>query len=314
MQETSADSFDADFQFMKEAGYDYVLHTKFRFRTATFYRRSKFALINEKHGDRTLTTLLSMRNDRPEGEGGGGGGEGEGAKGEGGEGGGGGSVFVVNCHLTGGPNPDKRLRQVHDTSEYIRKEMNKMLAAKSKPEAAAALAVVYCGDFNDEGYNAVKKLLCEGTVPANHMTKDGVVVTSKTKKQEIGNFIDAHELAYAAAARDRPATLICPNLDSHMVQENGELTPKLCEALRSCFNDLTGHKDSMSPEAMEEWLVRINGQQGRGSEFRSTNAILEQKRAADEEPVLSYDDFVQVYRGEIAQGKFWGVHHDLQVW
>jgi hypothetical protein len=89
VQETSADSFDADFQLMKEAGYDYVLHTKFRFRTATFYRRSKFALINEKHGDRTLTTLLSMRTDRPEGEGGGGGGEGEGAKGEGGEGGGG---------------------------------------------------------------------------------------------------------------------------------------------------------------------------------------------------------------------------------
>jgi hypothetical protein len=300
LQETSADSFDADFQFMKEAGYDYVLHTKFRFRTATFYRRSKFALINEKHGDRTLTTLLSMRKDRPEGVGGGGGEEG------------GGSVFVVNCHLTGGPNPDKRLRQVHDASEYIRKEMNKMLAAKSKPDAA--LAVVYCGDFNDEGCNAVKKLLCEGTVPAQHMTQDGVVVTSKNKKQEIGKFIDAHELAYGAAARDRPATIICPNLDSHMVHENGELTPKLREALRSCFNDLTGHKDSMSQEAMEEWLVRINGQLGRGSEFRSANAILEQKRAADEEPVLSYDDFVQVYRSEIGEGKFWGVHHDLQVW
>jgi hypothetical protein len=57
VQETSADSFDADFEFMKDAGYDHVLHTKFRFRTATFFRRTKFELKGEKHGDRVSMCL-----------------------------------------------------------------------------------------------------------------------------------------------------------------------------------------------------------------------------------------------------------------
>ena len=94
VQETSADSFDDDFAFMKDAGYDHVLHTKFRFRTATFFRRDKLELRAEKHGDRTLTTLLALKDD-----------ESDPAQAR--------SVFVVNCHLTGGPSPDKRMRQVH---------------------------------------------------------------------------------------------------------------------------------------------------------------------------------------------------------
>mmetsp|Transcript_6338 Transcript_6338/g.15327 ORF Transcript_6338/g.15327 Transcript_6338/m.15327 type:complete len:100 (+) Transcript_6338:1-300(+) len=36
-----------------------------------------------------------------------------------------------------------------------------------------------------------------------------------------------------------------------------------------------------------------------------------EKRAADP-PCLALSDFVQVYKEELAQGKFWGVDHDLR--
>jgi hypothetical protein len=137
--------------------------------------------------------------------------------------------------LAGGPSPDKRLRQVHDATEYIRKEMNKLQPAKSagggkkgakvdapaSASTAAALptpAVVICGDFNEEGSTAVKMLLCEGLVPADY-TQESIVITSKPKKQELGAFKDAHAEIYAASAipTSRPPTLICPNLVEHFL-------------------------------------------------------------------------------------------------
>ena len=176
VQETSADSFESDFEFMAEAGYDHVLHSKFRFRTATFFRRDKFELKSEKHGDRTLVTLLTLKRMSQE------------ATKDGER-----SLFVVNCHLTGGPNADKRLRQVHDACEFMRKEINKM--TNSKPTAKkgaqaegkgpevqvpAPTAVIICGDFNEEGDTGVKKLLTEGLVPANFST-EGLILTTKVR-------------------------------------------------------------------------------------------------------------------------------------
>ena len=176
VQETSADSFESDFEFMAEAGYDHVLHSKFRFRTATFFKRDKFELKSEKHGDRTLVTLLTLKRMSQE------------ATKDGER-----SLFVVNCHLTGGPNADKRLRQVHDACEFMRKEINKM--TNSKPTAKkgaqaegkgpevqvpAPTAVVICGDFNEEGDTGVKKLLTEGLVPAN-FSREGLILTTKVR-------------------------------------------------------------------------------------------------------------------------------------
>ena len=56
--------FDDDFDFMLDMGYDHVLHKKFRFRCATFYRREKFELDREAHKDRSLVTSLVRRGGR----------------------------------------------------------------------------------------------------------------------------------------------------------------------------------------------------------------------------------------------------------
>ncbi|CAN0358048.1 unnamed protein product, partial [Scytosiphon promiscuus] len=54
VQEASAETFEEDFDFMKTAGYDCVLHSKFRFRSATFFKTTRLELACEKHKDRVL--------------------------------------------------------------------------------------------------------------------------------------------------------------------------------------------------------------------------------------------------------------------
>ncbi|CAN0578042.1 unnamed protein product, partial [Ectocarpus sp. 12 AP-2014] len=74
--------------------YDHVLHTKFRFRSATFFKTSRLELASEKHKDRVLVTglrTLPPATSVPSGKGR--------------------LVMVVNCHLTGGPVPERRMRQ-----------------------------------------------------------------------------------------------------------------------------------------------------------------------------------------------------------
>ena len=44
IQEAAGDTFESDFDFMHEHGYASVLHRKFRFRCATFYRPELFTL------------------------------------------------------------------------------------------------------------------------------------------------------------------------------------------------------------------------------------------------------------------------------
>ena len=121
LQETSPESFESDWAFMAEAGYDCALLSKGRMRPATFWKRARWALCGadgepvavaadaaaaegekaegkaEKgadgvlHGDRTLTTIL-----RPLGAGGAPVAQ---------------PVWVINCHLTAGPEARRRLRQ-----------------------------------------------------------------------------------------------------------------------------------------------------------------------------------------------------------
>mmetsp|Transcript_26854 Transcript_26854/g.38543 ORF Transcript_26854/g.38543 Transcript_26854/m.38543 type:complete len:467 (+) Transcript_26854:267-1667(+) len=321
VQETSAESFDDDFNFLKEAGYNYVLHSKFRFRVATFFRKEKFILKCEKHGDRSLTTLLEFKDksdddiiqeqDR--------------------------SVFIVNVHLTGGPSPDKRVRQIHDATELIRKEINKRNAAmrlatggkkddnNNNNTTLLHPSVIICGDFNEEGDTAVNKLLCEGLVPAGCSDKYCRVVTTKLKKQELGLFRDAHDILYSTmnAGLKRPPTLICPNLVEHFVLEEATEpldggatqlipTPKLVKALKKAWEALTHGRNVMKHEEMKEWLVKINVQLGRGSEYRNALAVLEEKRRAGEAEVLTFDDYLGLYVRELHDGKFWGVDHDLR--
>lgn len=241
IQEADGSTFDADFDFMDSlGGYDRVLHRKFRFRCATFYKRDKFALEREAHKDRALVTTLRWL----------------------GSGSDAGSdacdsrvLHVVNCHLSGGAAPERRLRQVHDGLDQVRKwtsALEQDLAKKSggkrpSPKAVAeaerALAgyrdggVVVCGDFNSDGNTAVRRLLVEGSVTSDWREPQypTLRLTSSEKSQSFGRFVDAAELAWGGNVCDgdysnfhsdtgcvRPATYVVPNLASMLLLPIGE--------------------------------------------------------------------------------------------
>lgn len=116
--------------------------------------------------------------------------------------------MVINCHLTGGPAPERRMRQVLDGLDTARKEAAKLFAAeaaaaaplggKSKgnkkggggaggeqgkkggktggraaapPTPGTSAPVIVCGDFNSNGRTAVWELLTRGLVEASFREK-----------------------------------------------------------------------------------------------------------------------------------------------
>jgi hypothetical protein len=60
---------------------------------------------------------------------------------------------------------------------------------------------------------------------------------------------------------------------------------------------------------LQAWLTTINGVPTRGSESRSAAAA----REAHGGTALTRADFHRVYAEELAQGKFWGVEHDVRA-
>ena len=230
IQEADGDTFENDFLFMQDAGYDHVLHKKFRFRCATFFNRDKFALDQVAHKDRTLVTTLQCTSGQR-------------------------VLHVVNCHLSGGTAPERRLRQVSDGLGQIQKYINACendLAKQRKcnrpskklvQEAEKKLStyrhggIVVAGDFNSDGNTAVRKLLVEGCVEHDWREPQypNLSLTSKKREQPFGRFDDAHELAFGGNVCDgdygevnslsvdsRPATYVVPNLASLLLKPVGE--------------------------------------------------------------------------------------------
>jgi hypothetical protein len=152
--------------------------------------------------------------------------------------------------------------------------------------------------------------------------------------------------------RPPPATMVVSELISTMVQggsdaysENPTLSTEVVERLERIFARFsTNHVDDanesgvraavMNLENVERWLVAINGQIGRGSEFREAARLMGWNNGNHKTPgdsagdgddkagkaimlpiggSLSLEGFVQVYQDELKQGKFWGIAHDLAV-
>ena len=234
IQEAAGETFDDDFGFMRARGYASVLHRKFRFRCATFYRPEMFALEDVAHEDRTLVT--SFRPTRP-------------------------SVaertlYVANVHLSGGAAPERRLRQIHGATERIRKwsaPKPKVLGrrgsqrtespAPARNASSRAPCVLIAGDFNSDGDTAVRRLLVDGAVHPHWREPQyrDVELTSKVRSHGFGAFADAGEVAYRQNVCDgdwgdfggrtdfaryrarRPATYVVPSLASVFLQR-GEST------------------------------------------------------------------------------------------
>jgi len=155
---------------------------------------------------------------------------------------------VVNCHLSGGAAPERRLRQVHEALDQIRKWKNKAKSAldsqrKARRPSPRRIAtaeeslrrelrsgVVVCGDFNSDGDTAVRRLLVEGHVEPDWRENQypEVALTSSRKSHSLGQFVDAAELAYGANVCDgdygecpapgsRPATYVVPDLAARLL-------------------------------------------------------------------------------------------------
>lgn len=238
IQEADGDTFEADFDFMKDAGYDHILHKKFRFRCATFFLREKFVLDKVAHKDRALVTSIRSTQTQK-------------------------IVHIVNCHLSGGAAPERRLRQVHDGLDQIRKwtnalEQNYVKQKRGNRPSPKNIAkaeqlfrdyqeagFIVCGDFNSDGNTAVRKLLVEGSVdPDWHEPQyPNLRLTTKQRKQPFGSFADAFELAFGGNVCDgdygdvdglingaRPATYVVPNLASLLLLPiSGENSPPRTE-------------------------------------------------------------------------------------
>ena len=354
LQECSADSFDTDWSFLTSAGYECAMHTKGRMRPATFWKRDRMALCDAGgelidadqadgggliHGDRTLTTMLRLRGE-------------DGMAVRGRE-----PLFVVNCHLSAGSEARRRLRQVHDALDAIRKAR-----AKSAADAAKSPAVLCAGDFNSQGRSGVRELLEVGEVlstfresgdPTEH-NQHANEVTSKPKRHGFGVFADAMEQAHgarptpggpavpdnltarydawraisgrkevapfdpfakalsggaAAGGGAPPPTIIAAELMSSMVDAKGEPSAALVRALDESFDGLSADGLTLSEDEQTAWLIAINKQLGRGSEYRAAKAAREARDGA----LLTRADFQAIYKAELEAGKYWGVEHDLRV-
>mmetsp|Transcript_31894 Transcript_31894/g.48523 ORF Transcript_31894/g.48523 Transcript_31894/m.48523 type:complete len:737 (-) Transcript_31894:28-2238(-) len=255
IQEAHGDTFEDDFGFMKDAGYDHVLHKKFRFRCATFFLREKFTLEQVGHKDRALVTTVRCKQQQTQKK----------------------VAHIVNCHLSGGAAPERRLRQVHDALDQIRKWTNALEqnyvkqkngnrpSPKNIAKAEQALldyqnaGFIVCGDFNSDGNTAVRKLLVEGSVdPDWHEPQyPDLRLSSKQRKQPFGSFIDAFEMAFGGNVCDgdygdvdsltndaRPATYVVPNLASLLLlpisEANGpprtEFGPQVAQGIAETLN------------------------------------------------------------------------------
>lgn len=272
IQEAAGDTFDTDFAFMRELGYEAVLHKKFRFRCATFYKPTAFTLQSVAHEDRALVTsfVRSAANSSA----------GSAVDGR--------PLYIANVHLSGGAAPDRRLRQVHGVTERVRKWV---AAAQKKPvlqgrrgsparkaqeaKLAAAAAspppppsVIVCGDFNSDGNTAVRRLLVEGLVDVDWREPQYVEVelTSKPRAHSLGAFADAGEVAYGQNVCDgdwgdwggrtcyaryrarRPATYVVPSLASAFLRRTPASTNRQqVVADNAMLARLLAHQQSAPP-------------------------------------------------------------------
>jgi mRNA deadenylase 3'-5' endonuclease subunit Ccr4 len=96
LQEVSPKSFEQDFDFMQELGYDgFELFKKGRFRPATFWKTSQCELVTPAvHKDRSLLTAFRIHERPPN----------KPAK----------NWYVLNCHLQAGRQSKRRVRQINE--------------------------------------------------------------------------------------------------------------------------------------------------------------------------------------------------------
>jgi endonuclease/exonuclease/phosphatase family metal-dependent hydrolase len=262
LQEMCPDSFESDVHFLREAGYEALLHRKFELRVATFWRRDPslhLVLQGARHMDRVLVTTFG--GDRP--------------------------LHVINCHLTAGPHPDRRLRQVHEALERL--------------EPGGELVI--CGDFNSPLRSALHELLERGEVGPSFRDElqPDRPVTSRVRRHARGPLRDVYAEAYAGS----PPPSYVAAWYRWMYAPGGGPSEALLAALQQLYMLFL----PWGQESIERWLRTINGASDRGREPREVERLL----AGQQPRTLSLPQLVEIYRGSLEQGAPWAIDHDLRA-
>lgn len=203
-------------------------------------------------------------------------------------------------------------------------------------DPAKNVRLIVCGDFNGGEECGAVRFLEDGFIDESFV-EDGEVVTSGRKLLPLKK-----PLMDAVASVDRapPSTLVVPELISTMVKgeafENPSLSDQVVVRLTKIYERLStqttdANKRVMNLSDVERYLVTINGQVGRGDEFREaarqmgwvdndvcspedeeTNDV-KSRITLPPDGHLSLEGFIHIYDAELKRGKFWGIAHDLAV-
>ena len=198
-----------------------------------------------------------------------------------------------------------------------------------------------CGDFNGGPECGAVRLLEDGSVDHTFL-EDGEPVSSKKKAIPLTKPMVDVVTTVDRSNNQPPPTLVVSELITSMIEEGTEDDPVYCQdmidRLRRVYARLAGHENRnnnagsgkvMTLQQVQQWLITINGELGRGDEYREaakqmgwTNPNPDEKLSKEEEKaliqlpsdgVLSFEGFVAVYQKELQAGKFWGVAHDMAV-
>jgi hypothetical protein len=132
--------------------------------------------------------------------------------------------------------------------------------------------------------------------------------------------------------REPPPTLVVSELISTVVQgegayENPKLSQQMLDRLERIYSRFASQQtDSgsrvMSVQDVETWLIAINNELGRGSEYRQAAREMGWRSDGDDDKakiklppggLLSLEGFINVYESELRQGKFWSLAYDMAV-
>lgn len=306
IQEVSPVSFEDDFRFMQDLGYDaHEMFKKGRFRPATFWKTSRLELASPPvHKDRTLLTAFRPSAQQTTSD--------DGSS----------RVwYVLNCHLQAGQERRRRLRQINEGVRAVLTLARKL--KERNPERHIAMLV--CGDFNGGSECGAVRYLEDGFVDEN-FREDGEPVTSGRKDLPLES-----PMMDVASCLERPAppTLVVKELISTLVHGEAYENPRLSEAMLDRLGRIYSRLATQQTESgtcvmgvqdVESWLTTINKQLGRGSEFREAAKLMGWKENDKDDRIqippgsaLSLDGFIKVYESELQAGKFWGIAYDMAV-
>lgn len=277
LQETRGPTFDEDFRFLREAGYDRRLHRTARIMPATAFLAEHFTCVGERSTDRALTVILQPHV-APDLR-----------------------LAVVNVHLSAAADPRPRFRQLLGALERLTKDLDR------RGVEPAHRRVLVCGDFNapPDG-SATDHYLRGGTVGADFRepTAPDRMLSSRDRRHGFGPL---HDVVRDALGRP-PVTLVGSRLTAYTPTAQG-LPPALVDALDALFDRFSSDRHVLAWPEVEAWLTAINGAPDRGPEWRRATALV----ADHPERALSREAFHQLIEAEIAAGRYWSVQHDLQA-